>query len=1150
MHHTKNPTLVVIISNKNTIISTINFSVSQDTNMTSTNPTIPSSSSPPLPGSGSVPPPPSSIPSATTASKVNDKIEPEASAVLAYLKKRGLGSAALELEKHLDESSTPSMISNSKKPKTATTPTAGGGGSSVDVDMMDVHNNDKEIERKIEQMHESKSLLNLATGGGMGYDLDTASEILIWGSGGNVTSAAANSNSNQSESGSNATIVHIENKANDDSGPTKPTTEKDKDPQNEHEQWQHNEGIRYIRAFTALQTWVLTLPNHDDFGGGRHHHNKSKKKNHPTIDTVLYHAKRNAGLIDSTDNDADNNIISSDSEMKENVESSDNNINNEDDDKKMNHDSNVDNVKDKENGTRPDTTAANPTATTTTLTAANNSANEHQHNPIMKSSSTSLVPKSIKPELLSLCFPLLIHTYCNLLQSGLVEKAQALLATYRHIHEPYHPDAFLDLDKCNTQSEMKKLMSSIKGFNDTLSKAKNAKKLKEVFNGDLEKLIKSNSAASGSDNAKFEEMKQKIMNRIKQCSDNYKENVDLNAEHLRQLKSYPFLRRARSVKWHIHLSSLTFQTLVRFFHSCNSDCYSDEGGALLPMSGILQSYCHLIIESRDPAPFIPGFILEDMVLTDGSNDKQSTSSANDIDNNDVKWAAPVDMTSRLLEAGEDVEDKNSILKSSERLPFPDYYLKPKYATMDDYEHDKNKVEFNRSVLTNGFRRLEALETKREYEAGVRLRYGSTSHERNLISNPMEPSIMFNTICASSSKVTSNKVTNGTPLQYPLIESSIDLTCAKLCLPDGRNVAAGCTDSAVRIWSMKSWSTYTGKSTVDSDGGLLPPHESTIVLMGHKKGLPVYSIDWNRDGRTLLSAGGDGTIRLWDSGAVGPFGKLASVTKRSTKSTTIKKQSNKTPSLASEPDTHVPGAKPQTMVEKHGAALACYKGHARTTPIWSVAMAPCGYYFASAGSDSTARLWCTDRPTPVRIFMGHHSQNVNCLSWHPNCNYLLSGSDDKTIRMWDVQSGRCVRILSGCKFGVNQVKVSPSGQYVAGADYGGIVSIWDIRNGRKLDEFQHENHSGDIPPIIHSMSYSPCGSTIATGGEDCVIRIWDAKGLGNKEFNPDNGTAVQAVNRQRDLVKTFYTSGSMILDLEYTKRNLLLSVGKYSSHHSP
>jgi len=318
-------------------------------------------------------------------------------------------------------------------------------------------------------------------------------------------------------------------------------------------------------------------------------------------------------------------------------------------------------------------------------------------------------------------------------------------------------------------------------------------------------------------------------------------------------------------------------------------------------------------------------------------------------------------------------------------------------------------------------------------------------------------------------------------------------------------------------------------------------------------LPVYDIDWNRDGRTLLSAGGDGTIRLWDSKAVGPFGKLSSVTRRSNKSNSSSKKTNKT--IYTEPGTHVPGAKPEPMVERYGAALACYQGHAKSTPIWSVAMSPSGYYFASAGSDSTARLWCTDRPTPVRIFMGHVSQNINCLSWHPNCNYIVTGSNDKTVRMWDVQSGQSVRILSGCKFGINQVKVSPSGQYVAGADYGGTVSIWDLRNGRKLNEFRHVNKETGLSPIIHSMSYSPCGSTLATGGDDCSIRLWDARGLGNHKSNPEYAASLgrtpdsvgfQSEPGERDPVKTFFTADSMILDLEFTKRNLLLSVGKYKA----
>ena len=782
---------------------------------------------------------------------------------------------------------------------------------------------------------------------------------------------------------------------------------------------------------------------------------------------------------------------------------------------------------------------------------------------------SSLTPQSIKPELLSLSFPLLIHTYCNLLQSGLEDTAHALLSTYRHIHEPFHPEEFLDLDKCTKQADMKKLNEMIRGYNDSLSKAKTIKRAKEKLKIEQERQ-KSSSIST-------QQQQPDIMKQMDVLDKKYKEVIEYYTECQRQLKVYPFLKRARSVKWHIHLSALTFQMLVRFFHS------GDEGGVeLLPMSGILQSHCHLVVENRSPTPYVPGFILEDMVLMDGGD--KNGKDTNDNNNNgntalnviqsddasgnsttadqvdDVRWAAPVDIHSRLLESGEDISNLNSILKKSERLPFPNYYLKSQYVTIEDYENDKKRVEFNRAILTNGFRRLEALEAKREYEVGVRLKYGSNvDKETSTIGNPMEPSIMFSTICGTSNK-SKNRKQKGK--HFPLNESSIDLTCAKLCLPDGRKVAAGCTDSAVRIWSMRSWNSYSGKSTVDDSGGVLSPRESTIVLMGHKKGLPVYSIDWNRDGRTLLSAGGDGSIRLWDSKAVGPFGKLASVTRRSNKNSASKKISKM---IHTEANTHVPGAKPESMVERNGTALACYRGHAKSTPVWSVAMAPSGYYFASAGSDSTARLWCTDRPTPVRIFMGHYSQNVNCVSWHPNCNYIFSGSDDKTIRMWDVHSGRSVRILSGCKFGVNQVKISPSGQYVAGADYGGTVSIWDIRNGRKLDEFQHLNKDTGLSPVIHTMSYSPCGTTIATGGEDCSIRIWDARGIGDNTFNPEyaasiglganlnSSTSIMATNSRYDQsrgsridpVKTFYTSGSMILDLEYTKRNLLLSVGKYT-----
>jgi len=282
-----------------------------------------------------------------------------------------------------------------------------------------------------------------------------------------------------------------------------------------------------------------------------------------------------------------------------------------------------------------------------------------------------------------------------------------------------------------------------------------------------------------------------------------------------------------------------------------------------------------------------------------------------------------------------------------------------------------------------------------------------------------------------------------------------------------------------------------------------------------------------------------------------------------------------------PSANIPGERIEPLIESSGAALAVYTGHSISTPIWSVAFSPSGYYFASAGFDSTARLWCTDRPKPVRIFVGHCSPSINSITWHHNCNYVLTGADDKTVRMWDVQTGRCVRLLTGCRAGVNLVRVCPSGRYVAGADYFGVVNIWDLGTGRKVSELCHNNLSSftsspSTPTIvrtginqddyiIHSMSYSVCGTSLATSGDNFSVYLWDARGLGshvykqnltnsivlgdemmhiNDDLNSHQSTGTKHHFYLRKPAKTFRTRRTMVLDLEYTKRNLLLSVGKY------
>jgi transcription initiation factor TFIID subunit 5 len=506
------------------------------------------------------------------------------------------------------------------------------------------------------------------------------------------------------------------------------------------------------------------------------------------------------------------------------------------------------------------------------------------------------------------------------------------------------------------------------------------------------------------------------------------------------------------------------------------------------------------------------------------------SAAEKTPNEEVQWAAPVPPAARLAEAGEEIPANEAV-----RLPFPRLHLDTEFDTKADADQAKKVVEFNRALLVNGFRRLEALERKREYEIEGHRGDEKIKDEARSLANPLKPSILQYTLCSSSSPgpvLSSGSRIGSTDASSIWDEPGIGVTCAKMCYPDGRRVAAGCDDAAVRIWSM-----YDSKAS-DKDGTKRKDQdvsETGIVLLGHKNGFPVFDVDWNRDGRTLLSAGGDGSVRLWDTMAVGPYGTTTKATRQ-----TAQQPSG---TGAKEQEELVPGLRPESSVDASGAALAVYRGHSPSCPIWSVAFAPSGYYFATAASDATARIWTTDRSMPVRILSGHISSSVNTVTWHPNCNYVLTGCDDKTVRMWDVQNGRCARLLTGCGTGISVVRVCPSGRYAAGADYSGIIHIWDLASGKKVNELRppsstKRDASGLFrvsAPTIHSLSYSACGTALAAGGDDCTVRVWDVRGAAKVE-RPGLKTPSQS----------FPTKQTSILDLQFTKRNLLMSLGKYTT----
>lgn len=123
-------------------------------------------------------------------------------------------------------------------------------------------------------------------------------------------------------------------------------------------------------------------------------------------------------------------------------------------------------------------------------------------------------------------------------------------------------------------------------------------------------------------------------------------------------------------------------------------------------------------------------------------------------------------------------------------------------------------------------------------------------------------------------------------------------------------------------------------------------------------------------------------------------------------------------------------------------------------------------------------------------MGHLS-DVEVVRFHPNCNYVLTGSSDHTCRLWDVQKGACVRIFAKHSGPITCASISSDGKTLASAGYiylnigtDNVIKLWDIGSGRCIKSMS--GHTG----TINSLEFSKNGSMLASGSGDDTVRLWD------------------------------------------------------------
>jgi WD40 repeat protein len=204
-----------------------------------------------------------------------------------------------------------------------------------------------------------------------------------------------------------------------------------------------------------------------------------------------------------------------------------------------------------------------------------------------------------------------------------------------------------------------------------------------------------------------------------------------------------------------------------------------------------------------------------------------------------------------------------------------------------------------------------------------------------------------------------------------------------------------------------------------------------------------SVAFGADGKTLLSGGYDGNVRVWD-------------------------------------------------LARHAPARLL-QGAGKT--IWAIDVSPDGTRVAAGGEDSTIRVWTLNRPAAPMVLRGHE-RNVWEVRFSPDGKLLASGSFDHQARLWDAATGKSVRTLDGHEQAVVGLAFSPDGKLLATCGDDSTIRFWKVADGAPLTTIPVGNHT-------YKLAFSGDGRWLASGGRarGAIGTFWHQLTGGRSEATP-------------------------------------------------
>jgi WD40 repeat protein/class 3 adenylate cyclase len=345
-------------------------------------------------------------------------------------------------------------------------------------------------------------------------------------------------------------------------------------------------------------------------------------------------------------------------------------------------------------------------------------------------------------------------------------------------------------------------------------------------------------------------------------------------------------------------------------------------------------------------------------------------------------------------------------------------------------------------------------------------------------------------------------------------------------PDGSRLFSGHEGGDGAIWSIP-------------DGDL-------VTRLEEGEGLLLYSGEWTRDGRTVLTIAFDG-VRLWDAatGAVraefrfeesggppplaslSPDGRLVAiwagsevhVMSVSTGRIVGVFDGNLIPGRGFSPDGRLLVVGGSETGEDGVRVIDVDSGRARTltagTSVKDAAFSPDGERLLTGGQGDTAHLWDVSSGQTLLELPGHGS-DLTRVSFSPDGKLALTASEDSTARIWDAATGRLLAVLAGHTGPVAYGEFTPDGRFVVTAS--DDVRVWEATGGAAAIRRGHEG-------LVVSARFSPDGRWIVSSDLfSGNARIWDAStGTPASELRPPLPPGAT-----RHLFPTFSPDGRLVL----------------------